>query len=131
MPLGLGTGLGAQRGGRDEPLTELVGSWVRGGERLASSQPQLNSLGKQQHWEHCWQSTAASKGLRDRGWCGPRARRQASPLPGALAFLGTQQAASFQGKEGLGFRPRRPVLRVASGGWSGGQPDLQPSLLAW
>ena len=88
MPLGLGTGLGAQRGGRGRATTELVGGWVRGGERLASSQPQLNSLGKQQPWEHCRQSTAASKGLRGLGRCGLRERRQASPLPGALAFLG-------------------------------------------
>lgn len=74
MPLGLGTGLGAQHGGRGRATTELVGGWVRGGERLASSQPQLNSLGKQQPWEHCRQSTAASKGLRGRVGFGKGAR---------------------------------------------------------
>lgn len=59
-------------GAGDEPVTELVGGWVRGGERLASSQPQLNSLGKQQRWERCRHSTVASKGLGAVGGVGHR-----------------------------------------------------------
>lgn len=65
-------------------MTELVGGWVRGGERLASSQPQLNSLGKQQRWERCRQSTAASKGL---GAVGGVGHGQGARLPHFLERL--------------------------------------------
>ena len=76
--------MGCRVGAGEESVTELVGGWVRGGERLASSQPQLKSLGKQQRWERCRQSTAASKGL---GAVGGVGHGQGARLPHFLERL--------------------------------------------
>jgi hypothetical protein len=100
-----GVGLGARvrlEGGRAAwgQGHRSIGGLVRG-EQLAASQPLLNSLGKQQHWEGCpWLGASKGPGGGVGCWGGCSSSRP-SPVPGTLAVLDSAEFLPSKGKEGL------------------------------